>query len=307
MISDASWTDVDGDDWLDLVLVGEWMPITILKNNKGEFHESEIIQIPNSEGLWNSIAEGDFDKDGDPDFIFGNLGKNSRLTASPSKPLYLLQTDYDGNGSPDPLIGQYYSDKNGNQKVYPLHSRDDVMKQLVLLKDRYVQYEAFGKATFSEILQRDLASDDFLTIKQLASIHLENLGNLQFQMKELPPAAQMAPIQGMLVDDFDHNGDLDVLVIGNDYTAEKNNGWYDALNGAFLKGNGNGTFESIPTTKSGFFVPGDGRDIIEWKNAAQQSFILASQNSSQIQSFAWQKPLSSTLESKGDSKIISSN
>ena len=307
MISDASWSDVDGDDWLDLVLVGEWMPITILKNNQGEFHESEIIQIPNSEGLWNSIAEGDFDNDGDPDFILGNLGKNSRLTASPSKPLYLLQTDYDGNGSTDPLIGQYYPDKNGKQKVYPLHSRDDVMKQLVLLKDRYVQYAAFGKATFSEILQRDLASADFSTIKQLASVHLENLGNLQFQMKELPQAAQVAPIQGLLVDDFDHNGNLDVLVIGNDYTAEKNNGWYDASNGAFLKGNGDGTFESIPTTKSGFFVPGDGRDIIEWKNTAQESFILASQNSSKIQSFVWQKPSPSTLESKGGSKIISSN
>lgn len=162
MVSDAIWSDFDQNGSADLILVGEWMPIVIFKNNQGQFDQS--IEIEQSKGFWNSIAEGDFDNDGDPDYLLGNLGKNARLQASPDAPLVIYNQDFDKNGSIDPLIGQNYLNKKGQRKNYPLHTRDDITQQLPKIKNRYLLYADFGKVTFAELLQKTLTSSDFKTI-----------------------------------------------------------------------------------------------------------------------------------------------
>jgi len=278
MVSDAIWSDIDDNGWKDLILVGEYMPITIFKNNQGHFNQKDTIQIPNSNGFWNCIAKGDFDKDGDDDFIIGNLGENSKLKATPSKPIALFKGDLDKNGSPDPFIGQYSINQNGTKNAYPVHARDDVMKQVPSIKNRFVKYAEFGKATFSEILQKDMKSDQFLIANNLSTSYLENKGDGIFTLKALPKMAQLAPIQDILVDDVDGDGNLDALLTGNDFSAEKNGGRYDAFNGLLLKGDGKGNFEAVPTAKSGFYVPGDGRDIVKMTDKDGNQFYVVGQN-----------------------------
>ncbi len=289
MITDAAWSDYDSDGWEDLIIVGEWMPITILNNNKGNsFSHFQVTAIHNlSKGLWNCIKAADIDQDGDPDYLLGNLGENSRLQASVEEPLALYTKDFDSNGSPDPLIGQFFLNKVGERKSYPLHTRDDVMKQIVKVKNRYVKYAEFGNVTFPELMQSKLDSDDFLQVNHLQSSYLENKGNGEFELKPLPQAAQFAPIQDILVEDFNGNGHLDALLSGNNFTSESNNGWYDAFNGLLLEGDGKGNFEAISTSKSGFYVPFDGRDIVKLEDKNGQRMILVGQNSNVTTKFIW--------------------
>ena len=286
MVTDAVWSDYDVDGWDDLILVGEWMPITIFKNEKGHFtnHQSPIT---NHKGLWNCIKAADFNQDGDPDYLLGNLGENSRLKASIDEPIFLYAKDFDSNGSLDPLIGQFYLNKTGERKSYPSHTRDDVMKQIVKVKNHYVKYAAFGEATFPELMQSELDSEDYLQVNYLQSAYLENKGKGKFELKPLPQAAQIAPIQDILVDDFNGDGYLDALLSGNNFTSESNNGWYDAFNGLLLQGNGKGDFNTVPTSKSGFYVPFDARDIVKLEDKNGQRMILVGQNSNGIKEFIW--------------------
>lgn len=287
MVTDAIWSDYDGDGWDDLIVVGEWMPITIFKNKDGHFNQKDTIQIPNSKGLWNCIAKADFDNDGDEDFVLGSLGQNSKLQASPDQPIALFKHDFDENGSLDPLIGQYILNKNGEQYLYPLHARDDVMKQIVKVKNRYVKYADFGKATFTELLQKELNEADYLIANHLKTSYLDNHGNGQFELKTLPKAAQYAPIQDLLIDDFDQDGQLDILLTGNDFTTEKNNGWYDAFNGLLLKGDGDGRFIALPTSVSGFYVPGDGREVVKMVDKDGEVRVIVGQNSGELKLFEY--------------------
>ena len=282
MVTDAVWSDYDGDGWDDLIIVGEWMSVTVFKNVQGHLEKHEISSLENSTGFWNCIVAKDMDGDGDDDYLLGNLGKNSRLQASENEPLAMYRNDKDENGSPDPLIGQFYLNKKGERKSYPIHARDDAVRQLVKIKKRFEKYSDFGNTTFTKLMGSGFESEDYLFATQLSSSYLENKGNGEFEFHELPQEVQVAPIQDILVNDFDGDGYVDALLSGNDFTGEKNNGWYDAFNGLMLRGNGKGGFESVPTSESGFFVPEDGREIVLFKDKDGRERIFTGQNSGEI-------------------------
>ncbi len=285
MVSDAIWVDFDNDKKTDLVTVGAWSTINFYRNKGGSFLDFQTANRQLSTGLWNCIEAADFDNDGDLDFMVGNLGENSRLHASAEEPMTLFTGDLDENGSPDPLIGQFYKNKKGDRKSYPIHARDDITGQLVKMKKKYVKYSDFAAATFTDLVGDDPKKQ--IQITNLQSSYLENLGDGNFDIRPLPKAAQMAPIQNILADDFDGDGNMDALLIGNDFTAEKNGGWYDAFNGLFLRGKGDGIFESIPTSESGFFVEGDGRDLAKLTTRKGKRIIAASQNSGKLKFFEY--------------------
>ncbi len=288
MITDAAWADIDKDGWQDLTLVGEWMPIIFFKNKKGKLERSEAdIQDENGkkaaiQGLWNCLAAKDMDGDGDIDFIAGNQGLNTRLEASDKEPLVLFTGDYDKNGSPDPLVGKYDFNKAGERRLYPIHARDDVMKQVVKLKTRYQNYSDFSKVDFNTLLTPN--QKNTLQVNQLQSCYFENKGNGSFAAHFLPTACQWAPIQTILADDFDQDGQVDVLLAGNDYSAESSGGWQDGTTGILLKKKDK-IFTAIKSTESGFYVPGDVRDLIKIKTNSGQQIILAGQNSDRIKAF----------------------
>ncbi|MEL7003026.1 MAG: VCBS repeat-containing protein, partial [Bacteroidota bacterium] len=287
MIKDVQWADVNNDGWSDLMIVGDWMPITLFINNVGKLENSNIDivntqnQAISTEGWWRTIETGDLDNDGDIDFIIGNHGTNNFINPSQNYPLYIYRKDFDQNGSVDPLIGGYY-EVNGQLQLMPMHSRDDVTNQLVKLKSRFVTYEDFSKVRFEELLSIDKLEEETYKVKISESVVLKNMGNSLFQLTPLPQACQTAPINDILLRDFNNDKHLDALLIGNDLTSEVHYGRYDAFHGALLAGDGEGNFEYISPTKSGFYAPQQGSRVITLNDQSGQEHMIVGRNSEEI-------------------------
>tara|TARA_R110000823_G_scaffold21778_1_gene65681 strand:+ start:13884 stop:17390 length:3507 start_codon:yes stop_codon:yes gene_type:complete len=280
MVTASLWTDIDNDGWVDLMVVGEWMPITIFKNNNGEL--SEKIEIENSSGWWNSINGGDFDNDGDIDYIAGNLGENSVFKASKEYPLELYRGDFDKDGRIDPIITRYYEDDNGKKRSYPFASRDLLADQMVDVKTKFQFYADYAQAQISDFITKESkASLEKLSAVLLSSCYIENLGDGGFKIHRLPWQSQLSPVMGTTISDFNQDGNLDVLLTGNFYHNEVGQGRYDASKGLLLTGNGQGGFSVSSSTKNGFFVNGDGRALtrLSTKNGYM---VIASQNNDSL-------------------------
>ena len=294
MITDAIWQDINNDNWDDLIILGEWMPITIFINNKGKFEkfnanfENENGESVMTYGWWNTIAAGDFDKDGDIDFIAGNQGENGFVSPKPNKPVYVYTEDFDHNGSIDPVIGQYFNDPSNNSMILPVQTRDDITKQLVGLKSKYLTYEAFSKVGFKELLNIENLETHTLKATTFTSSYIENLGNGNFKIIALPELCQVAPINDILIKDIDDDGYLDALLVGNDFSSESNYGLSDALIGLYLKGDDNG-FKVLNTTLSGFYVPKQSHHITSLQSKFGYDLIIATQNNASTKVYRTKK------------------
>jgi len=278
MITDAIWSDVDQNGWDDLIIVGEWMPLTIFKNDEGRFTKMEL---PHTAGLARAVAVADLDEDGDPDIIIGNHGTNGKIKASSVEPLVLYTGDFDQNGSEDPVIGHYALGNAGTRHLFPLHTRDDVFRQLPKLENKYLSYASFGRATMEDIFEKPIYSESFLRVEELRSIVLIN-DHDGWKIQPLPMAAQLASVNDILAEDFNQDGHTDLLLSMNDYTTETNMGWSDASHGLMLMGNGSGALHAMSAAESGFYVPGDGRDIDIRDNQNNEKVIAVSQNDGPI-------------------------
>lgn len=280
MVTDALWSDFDKDGKVDLVITGEWMAVTFLKNNGGSFVSiNKTTGIGQHLGWWNSLASGDFDNDGDIDYIAGNLGLNSNYRASPKEPMTVYAKDLDNNSSLDLMLFCYMNAEDGTRKPFPMHTRDDLSSQLVSIRKKYPTYKAYGLASMNDLWS---VPDRQGAIKKIAnhlqSAYIENKGNGQFVMRSLPIEAQTAPLYGMMSDDIDDDGNLDLLLVGNDYGMEPYSGRHDAFNGLCLKGDGKGNFTSLSVPESGFFVGGDAKGLAKIHTAANGDIWIATQN-----------------------------
>ena len=300
---DAIWTDFDNDGWQDLVLAGEWMPVKFLKNDKGQFKDiTNTSGIGNKTGWWNSIAAGDFDNDGDIDYIVGNLGENSFYQATEQYPVSVYAKDFDKNGVLECIPTKYIKDKVGGElKEFTTHTRDDVVDQMPFLKKRFLTYKAFAAATFDQLFTADEMKDMMkFSANDFKSAFLRNNGNGTFTMEPLPGAAQVSVINGMVVDDFDGDGNLDVAISGNDYGTEVSTGRYDASNGLVLKGDGNGHFMPLSILQSGIFIPGDGKAFVKLRGSDGQYRMVASENRGPIRVFELKKKTRTVPLNSGD-------
>nr|WP_299486165.1 VCBS repeat-containing protein [uncultured Allomuricauda sp.] len=259
MVTAALWTDFDNDSWIDLIVVGEFMPIRFFKNSEGNLQEiTEQIALKGTNGWWNSIASGDFDNDGDSDYILGNFGLNSRYKASVTEPLCIYAKDYDKNGQIDPVMCHYIDGKN-----YIAHSRNDLIDQINAMRVRFRTYSEYAEATFEEsFTEGELADAHIVKSETFASSYLENLGSGRFALKPLPISMQTAPLYGISIGDYNHDSHLDVLAVGNFYSGEVFNGRYDASIGWLMTGDGKGDFEALKVDESGFFVKGDAKSQV---------------------------------------------
>lgn len=289
LVCDALWSDYDNDGWQDLVLAGEWMPITVLKNTNSKL-KITTSQLETQKGWWSSLVSGDFDHDGDTDYIAGNLGLNARMRASDKEPVRIYAGDFDNNGFYDAIPTIYIPDENGKRQEYSFHGREDLIKQMIAMRARFPLYKDFTKATVDKMLKPEEREKALvLEANDFQSSYIENKGNGTFAIRPLPTLAQLGPIFGMVSTDVDRDGNLDVMLIGNDYSGEVLMGRYDALNGLWLKGDGIGGFAPQPMSQSGFYVPANAKGLAQLTDAKGHELLVASQNRGKLLLFRNQK------------------
>ncbi|HXD76647.1 MAG TPA: VCBS repeat-containing protein [Puia sp.] len=288
MVCDGVWTDIDGDGWMDLVLAGEYMPLTVLKNNHGVFSDiSAGTGVSKQLGWWNSIVAGDFDNDGDIDYVVGNVGLNSFYRASDAYPVRAYGKDFDKNGVYDLIMSCYLPARDGKKKEFPAASRDELLRQMNSLRRKFPTYQSYAVATMDDVLPKaERKGATILQANQFRSCLFRNDGNGHFAMIPLPAQAQLSVLNGMAAGDFDGDGKLDLVISGNDYGTEVTNGRYDALNGLLLKGNGKDSFVAESILQSGIYIPGDGKALVKLRSADGRCLVAAGQNRGPLKLFA---------------------
>jgi hypothetical protein len=283
LVSSALWTDFDQDGKVDLIVVGEWMPITFFKNSGGWFVDvTRSTGLGATHGWWNSIVAGDFDHDGRTDYIVGNAGLNTRYRASEREPVHVYAADFDQNGTVDPVLSYHLQGKN-----YPVASWDLMVEQIKGMKGRFPRYSDYAQATLERTLSRaERERAHVARAVTFASAYLENLGSAKFALRPLPLPAQIAPIFGMLTGDYDGDDNLDVLLVGNSHAVDTETGWDDASIGAVLLGNGQRQFRYVSGASSGFYVDGDAKAVAELVLDETHSLVLVTQNDDSLKVFA---------------------
>ncbi len=286
MVKDAVWTDLNGDGAPDLVVVGEWMPVSIFIQENGRFRNaSEEYGTGNLKGWWYSIAAADIDNDGDTDLIAGNLGLNCKFSASEEKPFNVFAGDFDKNGISDIVLSKEY-----NGKMVPSRGRQCSSEQMPYIKDKFPTFKDFASADLETILgEKNLEEALHLQTTTFASIVLVHEKG-KFTARNLPNLAQISPIQQIIAEDFNGDGNTDLLIAGNMYEAEVETPRYDAGNGLLISGDGKGGFKPMAVAESGFFTPKNVKDLAILRTVNGQKLILAANNNDALQAFRTGKP-----------------
>jgi len=286
MVSDLVFGNIDLDAENELIVVGEWMPITVFDIANGKIQKTDLskIGLDQSNGFWNCVSLADMDGDRDLDIVSGNLGMNTHYRASYEHPVQCFINDIDKNGSLDPIITYFEGDVS-----YPMVQKEVLIKQVPVMKKRYLYAKNYGNATIEDILGKDKIKESIvLKCYMLESGWWENQDG-RFAFHPFPTQAQVAPAQGMIIADLDGDQNADVFIAGNKYKMEVETGRLDAGIGAFFKGNGKGEYRWINNLASGIWATGDVRDVALLNGPGNSTRILVANNNDRAQLYEFKK------------------
>ena len=282
MVTEAVWTDLNRDGRDELVVVGEWMPLTVFGHQDGLLQDLTTKFVGERlRGLWTSLAVEDLNGDGFPDVVAGNLGLNTQVKASKEAPAELFASDFDQNGSVDPLFSFYLQGKS-----YPYHTRDEMLGQLASLRARYPSYDSYAGQTLVDIFgEQTLRQAKRLEVNTLGTMILFNRAGQTLEAVSLPLEAQYSPVHAIAIFDADGDGQQDVLLCGNDSHAKLRLGKMDANYGVLLRGGENGQFAYVPQAESGLYLRGDVRSLL-----VMGSRLLFACNQGPVQAYQLTQP-----------------
>jgi enediyne biosynthesis protein E4 len=280
MITDAQWTDTDKDGKKELVVVGDWMPLTIFKNENGRLKKK--TELANTSGWWNVLVVADIDKDGDDDLLAGNTGLNSKLKADAAHPAQLYVNDFDKNGQTECIPTYYKTDG----KSYPMYLRGEMVMQMPALKKKFLRYAEYAGKGIEDVFSKEQIKNAVVRkAEQTQTCLFINDGKGNFTQQALPLMAQIAPVFGIYVNDLDGDGNNDLFLAGNFYEVKPEIGRYDASYGITLLGDGKNNFRFQPCTASGLFLKGEVRDVKTITTGAKQTYIFVARNNENLQVF----------------------
>jgi hypothetical protein len=284
MVTDALFTDFNNDSRLDLIIIGELMPVALYKNTGKQLqpHPTEFDAL---RGWWNSLAAADFDRDGDTDYVVGNMGLNHFYKPSLQQPVTIFAKDIDGNRSIEALTFCYSKMMDGSTKQCPIHFWDELNQQSLRFRRQFNKYKEYSTSTLQTLLSaKDSENAFWLEGNYASSSYIENKGQGKFAIKALPTEAQFSPVNGLITRDVNDDGFVDILAIGNDYGNEVFIGRHDAGTGLVLAGDGSGQFKPLLSSSTGFYVPGDSKALVTLYTSSKE-LIVASQNRDSLLTF----------------------
>jgi hypothetical protein len=279
MVTDAQWVDVNKNGKKELVVVGDWMPLTIFRYQNGQLQK--VSEVAGSSGWWNCLTVADLNNDGYPDLVAGNNGLNSKIRADSVHPARLFIDDFDHNGHTDCIAAYYKTDG----KPYPFNLRDDIIGQLPYLKKRFLKYNDYAGKTIDEVFTKDeLSHAQKLTVDETRSCIFYNNRKGGFNKTVLPMMAQISPVFGILVTDLNGDGIEDIFLGGNFYGLKPEVGRFDASYGVTLMGNKQHGFNYVKPAASGLFIRGEVRDV-KIIPTPKANYILMARNNDSLQIF----------------------
>ncbi|WP_336514994.1 VCBS repeat-containing protein [Pollutibacter soli] len=276
MVTDARWFDYDGDTRKDLVVVGEYMPVRVFRNEGGKTLKevTDAAGLRNSNGWWNRVEVSDVNGDGREDLVLANHGENSRFRCSENKPVKMYVSDFDKNGSVEQVVTCYNGDSS-----YPMALRHDLVNVLPYLKKKYLKYEAYQRQQVKDIFTEDQLKEALeLTAYEMRSCVMLSDGRGGYSKQPLPAEAQLSVMYGIEVMDYDGDGKKDILMGGNFYESKPETGIYDGSYGVLLKGDGKGNFRSVDADTSGISIRGAVRDIKTLHSGTKKKILVARNN-----------------------------
>ncbi|RZN84595.1 MAG: RNA-binding protein [Winogradskyella sp.] len=277
MVTDAEFADLDNDGVKELIISGEWIPVSVFKFENGTYqNRTKVFGLDKKIGWWNSITVADVNGDGFKDIVAGNLGLNSIFKASDSEPTELYFKDFDNNGSIDPVITTYIEGVS-----YPLHNRDRMLGHMVMLKKRFTRYAPYANATITDIFTpQELQNVNVLKANHFQHTLFVNDNGKGFKAQNLPSETQISVLNDVVLKDLNNDGSIDVITGGNFYGTDAEYGRYDASIGATLINNGNSTFNAISPLTSGLKIGGNVQHLKQIKVAGRPHLLVVRNNKS---------------------------